>query len=145
MKRNMLTGMICSIGVIVLAAGIGLLATGCKGETQELQPLDPAGGNAVNPTEDTVLPGDSYVNYNGITQLICIAGSEEEAKEIAEQYGITFLRFNAGIATFETSEDPQEVMQRGIDNGWTELSLNHIYQLSPIEKPTNRPITQLEN
>ncbi len=57
-------------------------------------------------------------------ELWALAGSEEEAKEIAELYGIELVLYDQGVATFHTDEDPAAVIQRGIDNGWKALAVN---------------------
>lgn len=51
--------------------------------------------------------------------------SEEEAKELAKQYGIEFVSYGLGVATFSTTEDPQEVIDRGAKEGYTPLYLNN--------------------
>lgn len=61
--------------------------------------------------------------------LMALPESEEEAKEIAEQYGITFVSFQSGVATYYTDEDPWEVIDKGIENGYTPLYLNQARQL----------------
>ena len=68
-------------------------------------------------------------------ELMCLADSEAEAQKIAEQYGISLVLFNYGVATFHTEEDPSVVIQRGIDNGWPELSLNRANKLEEPQKP----------
>lgn len=68
-------------------------------------------------------------------ELLCLCESEAEAKEIADQYGITFVNYDYGVATFTTDKDLQEVIQMGKDNGWTELSMNHVtYIDDPVLK-----------
>lgn len=58
--------------------------------------------------------------------LMSVAETEEEAKEIAEQYGIAFVSFENGIALYHTEEDPFEVIARGKENGYPQLSVNFI-------------------
>ena len=84
---------------------------------------DPAGPG------DSSLPGKIPVEYNQETPLICSAESEEEAKQIADQYGIQLVEFSYGVASFYTEEDPAEVIRRGLEVGWTELSLNQIHPI----------------
>ena len=68
-------------------------------------------------------------------ELMCLCESENTAREIADQYGITFVNFNYGVATFTTDKDLQEVIQIGKDNGWTELSINHVTRIDdPVLK-----------
>lgn len=54
--------------------------------------------------------------------------SEEEAKKVAEQYGIEFVEYVEGVATFHTDKDPQSVVQYGIDNGYVTLYINYIVE-----------------
>ena len=56
--------------------------------------------------------------------LMATVESREEAEAIAQQYGITLVSWGYGIATFFTEENPQDVIQRGLAQGWPELSLN---------------------
>lgn len=57
-------------------------------------------------------------------ELLTLVKTEEEAKAIAEQYGIELVSFSYGVATFHTEEDPRDVIARGEKNGWPTLSLN---------------------
>lgn len=68
------------------------------------------------------------VNYNEAEPLLCLADSREEAEKIAELYGITLLSYEFGTAVFSTQEDPREVIRRGQEQGWPELSLNQYYE-----------------
>lgn len=63
-------------------------------------------------------------------ELFMLADTEEKAKETAELYGIKLVEFDYGVATFHTEEDPNEVIRRGRENNWPELSLNRIEKLS---------------
>ena len=58
--------------------------------------------------------------------LMCEADTEEDAREIAEQYGIEFVSFENGIALYHTEEDPFEVIARGQQNDYPQLSVNFI-------------------
>lgn len=58
--------------------------------------------------------------------LMAEAETEEDAREIAEQYGIDFISFENGIALYHTEEDPFEVIARGQENGYPQLSVNFI-------------------
>ncbi len=59
-------------------------------------------------------------------QLMASAETEEKAREIAEQYGIEFVSFENGLALFRTEENPFDVIARGKENGYPELSINFI-------------------
>lgn len=82
--------------------------------------LGACGKNEAPLADMTVIPAE----YNEEAPLICSAASQEEAEAIAAQYGISLVEFSYGIASFYTDEDPQAVIQRGIEQGWTELSMN---------------------
>ncbi len=56
--------------------------------------------------------------------LMATVDTEEEAKEIAELYGITFVSYENGIAVYQTDEDPMQVITRGQENDYPQLSLN---------------------
>lgn len=58
--------------------------------------------------------------------LMSEAETEEKAREIAEQYGIELVSFENGIALYHTEEDPFEVIARGQENGYAQLSVNFI-------------------
>lgn len=69
-------------------------------------------------------------------ELMCLCENEQEAKEIAKLYEIEFVYFANGVATFTTDKDLGEVIQKGKDNGWTELSVNHVIYLDdPVLDP----------
>lgn len=63
-------------------------------------------------------------------QLIGLADTEEQAQEIAEQYGITLVSYDMGVATYHSEENPLEVINRGKENGYPELSLNHVQSVN---------------
>ena len=60
-------------------------------------------------------------------ELIGSAKSEEDANRIAELYGIRLIDYSYGMALYETidGEDELEVIKRGKENGYPELSLNY--------------------
>lgn len=47
-------------------------------------------------------------------------------------YEIEFVYFANGVATFTTDKDLGEIIQKGKDNGWTELSVNHVIYLDDL-------------
>lgn len=69
--------------------------------------------------------------------LVADVGTQEEAQKIAEQYGITLVSYGNGIATYQTDEDPYEVIARGEKNGYPQLSINFVQEAfeptDPIE------------
>ena len=68
-------------------------------------------------------------NYVEGEELLCIAKSEEEAREIAKMYGIEFVKYAYGVATFHTTEDPRSVIEMGKQKGYPELSVNEYPEL----------------
>lgn len=62
-------------------------------------------------------------------ELFCAAESLQQAEEIAALYEIELVDFGDGIATFHTEEDLNEVLARGEQNHYPELSVNSEMQL----------------
>lgn len=58
-------------------------------------------------------------------ELYALAETEEEAQKLAELYGIELVDFSDGVATFHTEENPHKVIERGIQNGWPRIEVNH--------------------
>ena len=59
--------------------------------------------------------------------LMAETKTEEDAREIAEQYGIEFVSFENGIALYHTEEDPFEVnCQR--TGEWLSTAVGQLYQ-----------------
>lgn len=58
------------------------------------------------------------------SQLLYLTENPEEAARIAELYGIVLVRHFDGLAVYRTEEDPLEVIRRGRENGWPEISFN---------------------
>ena len=58
-------------------------------------------------------------------QLTCLVDSQQEAKEIAEAYGIEFIRFDYGVAEFQSDKSYDELTEYGKKNGLKQLSINH--------------------
>lgn len=65
--------------------------------------------------------------------LVALVDTQEEADEIAEQYGIVLASYENGVATYHTEEDPYDVIARGEENGYHELSVNLIRRLADEE------------
>ena len=58
-------------------------------------------------------------------QLTCFVDSQQEAEEIAEAYGIEFIRFDYGVAEFQSDKSYDELTEYGKKNGLKQLSINH--------------------
>lgn len=56
--------------------------------------------------------------------LMATVDTKEEAEEIAELYGIALASFENGVAVYGTEEDPMQVIARGQENNYPQLSLN---------------------
>jgi hypothetical protein len=69
------------------------------------------------PTTTSIVEGE---------ELVALAESEEEAKQIAELYGISLVNFSNGVATFHTEEDLSTIIEKGKENNWTILDINRV-------------------
>lgn len=58
--------------------------------------------------------------------LMAMVETEEDARRVAEQYGIEFVSFSDGVAVYQTEEDPRQVITRGQEQGYTQLYLNFV-------------------
>lgn len=135
MKKNMIW---IILGTVVVAALLIVTILLLAGVFKKKEPiaLDEVGTDLVviEETESDSASGNAdYVTYDGYTELIALADSEEAAKEIAELYGIELKRHDNGVAVFVTKEKPADVIKRGEENGWPTVSVNTIIHLSPIE------------
>lgn len=61
--------------------------------------------------------------------LMALTDNEETAMEIAGQYGITFVSFQNGVATFYTDENINQVIERGEKNGYPPVYINQKKEL----------------
>lgn len=77
------------------------------------------------PKEEKQLMDSSIVEI-AQEPLMATAESEEEAQNIADLYGITLVSFDNGIALYQTDKDIFEVIARGQENGYPELSINYV-------------------
>lgn len=57
--------------------------------------------------------------------MIALADTKEEAQKIAELYGIELVNFSYGVAEYETTKDPQELIALGEKNNYPTLSTNN--------------------
>ena len=86
--------------------------------------------------------GSFPMDYNREEPLLFPAESLEEAQAVGAQYGITLLSYDFGLAVYGTQEDPVEVIRRGREQGWPELSLNvtlDLYQKPAAHEPFPEP------
>ena len=57
-------------------------------------------------------------------ELVGLVKTEEEAKELAEAYGIEYKNCSYGIAEFTTDKSYEEIVEIGKQKGLKELSVN---------------------
>lgn len=62
-------------------------------------------------------------------QMIALADTREEAENIGELYDIKLMSFSNGVAVFETTADPYELMKMGEREGYPAISINHILSI----------------
>lgn len=140
-KRNMTLIILGGIAGIVLLVALSVIVARNLMPKELKQPIALESSTEIpGDSEDASSEGgasiidDWYVHYDGYTELIALAQTEEEANEIGELYGMECIRFSNGVAVYITQEDPLEVINRGKENGWPTVSLNQIHNIDPIEK-----------
>ena len=104
-----------TLGVMIMIFPFSLLF-GCESREKkqvEAVPVDAA-------------PFEDYVEG---AELLCLADSRDQAQSIADMYGIELVEFSYGVATFHTTEDPRDVIARGKEKGYPELSINGYSEL----------------
>ena len=113
------------VGVLILA----VVLVGCPRAPAEptatAQPPPPSTAPTAAETEAT----QTAQTESSGTQLMGPAETLEEARELAEQYGVELLRWNYGLAVYYTEENPTEVIRRAEAAGLPELSINHSHKL----------------
>lgn len=64
-------------------------------------------------------------------ELVAMAESESEAKEIGAMYGLTLKNYSYGVAVYyvEDGANLDKIIQDGIDKGYPELYKNYIYSV----------------
>ena len=113
------------IGVAIMIFPFSLLF-GCGGSEKKVVDVPNLGSVPIHDGPVEVTPLKDYVEG---AELLCLADSKEQAEEIAKLYGIELVEYSYGVATFHTTEDPHEVIERGLDKGYPELSINGYSQL----------------
>ncbi len=91
-----------------------------KEPAEEKEPADDATAD-LPVLNDEIVPGE---------ELLCLCDTEEDAKEIADIYGIELVNFSYGVATFH-AENPREIIELGQEKGYPALELNgemHIFE-----------------
>lgn len=93
------------VGIIYICVSLSMMP---KGELSEY----PAGNL-----------GD-IISDEGEYYMMAEANSEEEAKNIAELYGITFEGYLNGIGRYTTTKNPEDLFRLGDENGYPPLELS---------------------
>lgn len=119
MKRKMLIIIIGIVGIIALVL-VGWYVMFVHFGRGPAFPFLPTVELEVGEAEPLLLADDP---------LMATVATEEEAKEIAEVYGITLVSFEFGVAVYQTEEDPMQVIIRGQENDYPQLSLNYKREL----------------
>ncbi len=96
--------------VLILLLIAALLLCGCQREQVKPMPSETDG------------PAGIPLDPNG--QLLYTAESQKEAEEIAALYSIQLVSYSNNLAVYYTEENAEDVIRRGTENGWPELSLN---------------------
>lgn len=111
--------------ILIFLFAAALFLCGCRRtEPPAFHPELPV---SAPPPETTVPVSESEESpavTEGTGQLLYLTESKEEAEEIAKLYNMELVRHLNGLALYRTEEDPVEVIRRGSENGWPELSLN---------------------
>ena len=91
-----------------------------KGTEEAMEPAEDNGetGRNHSSTEEEEIMGEKV-------SMIALADTKEEAKKIAELYGIELVNFSYGVAEYETTKDPQELIALGEKNNYPTLSTNN--------------------
>lgn len=137
MKKNMVWIILGTLAVVVLAVVVIILVGKVFMKPEEV-PLETENKDFVvveSGERDNNL-GMNHVTYDGYTELIALADTQEAAEEIASLYGIELKSFEHGVGVYITKENPSDVIKRGEENGWPTISLNTVIHLSPIENPS---------
>lgn len=104
--KKMIGKIFAVVGVVGIGVCMSMVAAKNKSEGELLM--------NINEIEDS----------DGVTSMLALADSEDEAKKIAELYGITFVDFSYGVATYETTKNPRELMEFGEKNNYPPISVN---------------------
>lgn len=119
MKKRMLAVVIIIVAVVALILAVWYVLFCCFG----IGPAFPFMNVTVIELEQ------SSGEMSETEPLMALAETEEEAKNIAQQYGIFFVSFQNGVATYYTDEDPYQVIARGEENGYPVVYINYKREL----------------
>ena len=109
------------VGVLILA----VVLVGCTRAPAEPTATAQTHPPSTAPTAAETETTQTAQTESSGTQLTGPAETLEEARELAEKYGVELLRWNYGVAVYYTEENPSEVNRRAEAAGLPELSINH--------------------
>ena len=105
------------IYLVLLLAAVIVVAVGCTKN-------EPVPAEKFELGEDS--QGEAVENFLAEPlNLLCSCESEEEAKAIAEDYGIEFESYGYGVATFNSKKDLETLDKIAKEKKLPELSINH--------------------
>lgn len=64
--------------------------------------------------------------YGEATRMMALADTREEAENIASLYEMELVDFSNGVAVYETTQDPYELMKMGEMKKYPTISIDHI-------------------
>jgi len=104
--------------LILLFIILMLMTVGCGREKTEMYKKETASAENA-----------SVQSYSKDKPLFAIAGSEDEAKKIADDYGIELVEYSYGVASFNTDKNLKELIEWGKAQGLPLLEINYINHL----------------
>ena len=66
---------------------------------------------------------------SGTVSMVALADTKEEAERIADLYGITLVSFDYGVAVYETTKNPQELIELGEKNQYPAIGINNTFTI----------------
>ena len=112
MKKTMI-----GIAVLIVVVGVGILI-GCRMRKAEAEKFVKA---------DDIVPLEMI--KEGKVSLLSGADSLEDARRIADLYGITLVDFSGGVAVYETDKDVAELKKLGEEDNYPALEINYSMKL----------------
>ena len=124
------TSIMLLIVLLLCLAGCGGRSSGTLSDAVQKETAAPQQTDVSSPEEPwNGVSGTGIGDYAKGKELFTLTETEEEARRIAELYGIELVSFEYGVAAFHTEEDPAEVVERGRENGWPPIEINHTMQI----------------
>lgn len=98
--------------MVIAAVGIAIVIIAVLSATYFFRPKERISGQIVAETVPL--------------ELVGLVENEEEAKQLAESYGIVLIRYAEGIATFQTNQSYEEIKKIEEEKDLPELSINTV-------------------